>query len=53
MKPHHLTTLETFKQKNYGKRGTKLREDLETGYQAFKIHALASAAADRNRSKKE
>jgi DNA-binding XRE family transcriptional regulator len=35
-----LTTLEEFKDKNYGKRGTKAREHLESGYDAFKIGAL-------------
>ncbi len=35
-----LITLEQFKDKNYGKRGTKQREELEAGYDAFKIGAL-------------
>lgn len=35
-----LMTLEEFKEKNYGKRGTKEREELEAGYEAFKIGAL-------------
>lgn len=33
-------TLEEFKEKNYGKRGTKERDELEAGYEAFKIGAL-------------
>jgi DNA-binding XRE family transcriptional regulator len=35
-----LVTLEEFKNKNYGKRGTKKRDDLEAGYDLFKIGAL-------------
>lgn len=35
-----LITLEQFKDKNYGKRGTKQREELEAGYDAFIIGAL-------------
>lgn len=33
-------TLEEFKEKNYGKRGSEEREELEEGYEAFKIGAL-------------
>jgi hypothetical protein len=36
----NLTTLEEFKEKNYGKRGTIARDELESGYEAFKIGAL-------------
>ena len=36
----NLMTLEEFKEKNYGKRGTKERNELEAGYEAFKIGAL-------------
>lgn len=39
-KDKHLMTLEAFKEKNFGKRGTKDREELEAGYEAFKIGAL-------------
>ncbi|WP_304068848.1 helix-turn-helix domain-containing protein [Pedobacter glucosidilyticus] len=35
-----LMTLEEFKEKNYGKRGTKERDELEAGYEVFKIGAL-------------
>ncbi|HWZ22551.1 MAG TPA: helix-turn-helix transcriptional regulator [Cytophagaceae bacterium] len=35
-----LTTLEEFKEKNYGKRGTKKRDELENGYENFKIGEL-------------
>ncbi|TAE91195.1 MAG: XRE family transcriptional regulator [Bacteroidetes bacterium] len=42
MKPKNknLTTLEDFKEKNYGKRGTKKRDELEAGYETFKMGAL-------------
>jgi len=42
MKPKnkHVKTLEEFKEKNYGKRGTKERDELEAGYEAFQIGAL-------------
>ena len=39
-KNENLTTLEEFKEKNYGKRGTKKRDELEAGYENFKIGAL-------------
>lgn len=39
-KNKNLSTLEEFKEKNYGKRGTKERDELEAGYDAFKIGAL-------------
>jgi DNA-binding XRE family transcriptional regulator len=39
-KDKNLMTLEEFKEKNYGKRGTNEREELEAGYEAFKIGAL-------------
>lgn len=39
-KNNNLMTLEEFKTKNYGKRGTKDREELEAGYENFKIGAL-------------
>jgi len=35
-KNKHLMTLEEFKEKNYGKRGTSERDELEAGYEAFK-----------------
>lgn len=40
----NLMTLEDFKVKNYGKRGTKKREELEAGYDNFKIGALLHQA---------
>jgi len=36
----NLTTLEEFKELNYGKLGTKKRNELEAGYESFKIGAL-------------
>jgi DNA-binding XRE family transcriptional regulator len=39
-KNKNITTLEDFKEKNYGKRGTKKRDELEAGFDAFKIGAL-------------
>lgn len=39
-KSNNLTTLEEFKEKNYGKRGTRERDELEAGYENFKIGAL-------------
>lgn len=39
-KDKHLMTLEVFKEKSFGKRGTMDREELEAGYEAFKIGAL-------------
>lgn len=39
-KEKQLMTLEDFKEKNYGKRGTKERDELESGYEAFKIGVL-------------
>lgn len=39
-KKSNLITLEEFKEKNYGKRGTPEREELESGYENFKMGAL-------------
>jgi DNA-binding XRE family transcriptional regulator len=43
-KNNNLITLEEFKEKNYGKRGTKKRDELEAGYENFKIGALLQEA---------
>ena len=43
-KGKNLMTLEEFKEKNYGKRGTKERDELEAGDEAFKIGALIQQA---------
>jgi len=40
VKNNSLMTLEEFKEKNYGKLGTKERDELEEGYENFKIGAL-------------
>ena len=37
-------TLEQFKEKNYGIKGTQKREKLEAGYQNFKLGALLQEA---------
>jgi ribosome-binding protein aMBF1 (putative translation factor) len=44
MKKNNTLTLEQFKNKHYGKRGTAEREELETGYENFKIGALIHEA---------
>jgi ribosome-binding protein aMBF1 (putative translation factor) len=36
----NIMTLDQFKDRHYGKRGTKKREQLEAGYENFKIGAL-------------
>lgn len=43
-KSKKIWTLEEFKEKNYGKRGTPEREELETGYESFKVGALLKQA---------
>jgi DNA-binding XRE family transcriptional regulator len=44
LKNKNLTSLEEFKQKHYGKRSTQKREELEAGYEDFKIGALLHEA---------
>ncbi len=39
-KKNNLTNLEEFKEKNYGKKGTKKRDELEAGYESFKMGAI-------------
>jgi len=39
-KNKNLITLDEFKEKNYGKPGTKERDELDAGYENFKIGAL-------------
>lgn len=41
---NNVLTLEQFKDKNYGKRGTQKRAELEAGYENFKIGALIHEA---------
>ena len=43
-KNESIMTLDEFKEKNYGKRGTKKRDELETGYETFKIGVLLQEA---------
>jgi ribosome-binding protein aMBF1 (putative translation factor) len=43
-KTNKLITLEAFKEKHYGKRGTKKRDALEAGYEDFRIGFLLSEA---------
>src|SRR5512147_2286570 len=44
MKKNNIITLEHFKDKHYGKRGTAKREELEAGFENFKIGALIQEA---------
>jgi len=44
MKKNNTTTLEQFKDKHYGKRGTAKRAELEAGYENFRIGALIQEA---------
>lgn len=46
-KKNNILTLEQFKDRNYGKRGTRKREELEMGYKNFKIGALLQEARVR------
>ncbi|MCC6866898.1 MAG: helix-turn-helix transcriptional regulator [Ignavibacteria bacterium] len=43
-KTNNIVTLEQFKDKNFGKRGTKKRDKLEAGYKNFKLGALIQEA---------
>ncbi|OFX88893.1 MAG: transcriptional regulator [Bacteroidetes bacterium GWF2_33_16] len=43
-KKDNVLTLDQFKDKHYGKRGSAKREKLETGYENFKIGALIHEA---------
>jgi len=44
MKSDNIITLEQFKDRHYGERGTAKREELEAGYENFKIGALIHEA---------
>jgi ribosome-binding protein aMBF1 (putative translation factor) len=44
MKKNNIITLEQFKDKHYGKRGTAKRDELEAGYEDFRIGALIHEA---------
>jgi ribosome-binding protein aMBF1 (putative translation factor) len=41
---NNIVTLDQLKDKHYGKVGTKKRDDLEEGYESFKIGALIHEA---------
>ncbi len=43
-KNKNIMTLDEFKEKNYGKRGSKKRDELEAGYKNFKIGVLLQEA---------
>ena len=43
-KKSNVVTLDQFKEKHYGKRGTSRREKLEAGYDNFKIGAMIQEA---------
>ena len=43
-KQNNTLTLDQFKDKNYGERGTVKRDELEAGYENFKIGALIHEA---------
>ncbi len=43
-KRNSLVTLDQFKEKHYGKKGTKKRDRLEAGYENFKIGAMIHEA---------
>lgn len=44
MKTNSKTTLDEFKDKHYGVKGTKTRDELDNGYENFKIGALLHEA---------
>jgi len=44
MKKNNILTLEQFKDKHYGKRGSAKRDELDAGYENFKIGALIHEA---------
>jgi len=44
MKTNNKMTLNEFKDKHYGKKGTELREDLDNGYKNFKLGNLLHEA---------
>ncbi len=46
-KNKNIMTLDEFKDKHYGKLGTKKRDKLEVGYEDFKLGALIYAARQK------
>lgn len=53
MKAEHkdLMTLGEFKERNYGKRGTQERDELEAGYENFKVCAQKMHAVQKTKKK--
>lgn len=45
----NTTTLDQFKDKHYGPRGTEKRENLESGYENFKIEAMIDEVQNHER----
>lgn len=43
-KKSNVITLEQFKERNYGKRGRRKRDELEAGYENFKIGVMIQEA---------
>ncbi|MET0637960.1 MAG: helix-turn-helix transcriptional regulator [Chitinophagaceae bacterium] len=43
-KKNNIISLDDFKDRHYGKRGVRKREDLETGYAIFKVGAMIHEA---------
>lgn len=53
-KKSNILTLDQFKDKHYGKRGTAKRDNLEAGYENFKVGALVyEARLERGLTQKE
>jgi ribosome-binding protein aMBF1 (putative translation factor) len=44
MKKDSVISLEQFKERNYGKRGTRKRDELEAGYENFRIGIMIQEA---------
>ncbi len=44
MKKENIKTLSEFKDKHYGKKGTKRRDKLEEGYKSFRLGAMIQEA---------
>lgn len=47
---NNILTLDQFKDKHYGKVGTKKRDNLEEGYENFKIGVLGNLTKIKSRS---
>lgn len=53
LKKNKTITLDQFKEKHYGKKGTSKRDKLEKGYEAFKLGALIHEARLEKRMTQE